>query len=810
MNHFFRNALVMVSMLIILAAPLFAAPLLTEQSKWETFTVWQGPIVGTSTAPRIATGYGWSPFAATAAPDSAWMQTDYVTKGWTRESLPFGDGNMERFVNMANIDLRGSFYVADPAKVKQLNLKLGYRGGVVVYLNGKEIARKNLPEDELKTSTLAEDYPDEVYAGMGEKLARNAEISLPVNELRKGTNVLALGYFRSTFHPGAKNSRKYATVWVDSIELSVSPDDAATTSPADRAPVRLDNASVLAEVDANWQNDTGAKLTPIRLIAPRNGVASGQVVLLSATPLTGVKATMSALKPEIGTGDIPAKALQVRYGGNSSSNVIKTTAIKTKFFDVLQDDAPTGGNVQPIWVTVNLPADTKPGNYTGTLTVTAPGLKENEVKVQLEVAPWDCPAPQKFSTYVELIQSPENVAATYGVPLWSEEHWALLEASFKLLGQAGVDDVYIPLITRTHYNNSQTMVRWIKNGDTYTPDFTIMDRYLDLWEKYVGKPETVVLYVWDFYLGGQGGSVGNVNNGGVMGKEVPILISLLDAQTGTISEGSIPPYGEPGSKEFWVPTITAIRERLAKRGITDSGITLGVGADARPNKKQLAFWTEVAPYASWVLRSHSPTPDINGAPVSFGSSPDVRGLGAPGIWKKPATYTYTRLNFPRDYSRGDARIQLGNSSTPFSYRRVPQGTVLAMGGNRAGIAGVGADFWPGGPGPKGWGHLGIHCAATYIFSPGPKGALATVRFEMLREGLQEAEACKSLMVALANPDSKAKLDAMLIKRSEQMLNDRCMALEIAGMRPELFDTWRWQERASDLFATAADVANALK
>ncbi|MEI7832665.1 MAG: glycoside hydrolase domain-containing protein, partial [bacterium] len=732
MNQCFRNLLAVVSLLYILAAPLFAAPLLTEGSKWETFTVWQQPVLGTSTATKTANGYGWNFFTATAAPDNSWMQPEFAPKGWTLEAQPFGGGDMGRFINMANIDLRGSFFVADTAKVDTLNLKLGYRGGVVVYLNGKEIARKNLPEGELKTTTLAEDYPDEVYTGTGEKMARKADIILPVSELRKGTNILALGFYRSTFRTGISKSLRCTTVWVDSIEMSVSPDGVATTTPADLAPVRLNNASALAEVNETWVDEAGAKLTSIRLVTPRNGVASGQVVLLSTTPLTGVKAIVSALKSEIGTGDIPAKALQVRYGADTSSNVIKTTPIKTKFFDALREDAPAGGKVQPIWVTVNVPADIKPGSYTGTLTVTAPGLKENEVKVQLEVAPWDCPAPQKFSTYVELIQSPESVAATYGVPLWSEEHWALLEASFKLLGQVGVKDTYIPLITRTHHGNAQTMVRWTKNGDTYTPDFTVMDRYLDLWEKYVGTPENVVLYVWDYYLGGQGGSVGNVNRGAVMGKEVPVLVSLLDAKTGVISEGSIPPYGEPGSKEFWVPTIIAIRERLAKRGITDKGITLGVGADARPNLKQLAFWTDVAPYATWVLRSHSPTPDINGTPVSYASSPDVRGLGTPNIWKKPVTYTYTRLNFPRDYNRGDARIQFGNYSTPFSFRRVPQGTVLAMGANRSGIAGVGADFWPGGPGPKGWGHLGIHCAATYLFSPGPKGAISTVRFEMLR------------------------------------------------------------------------------
>ena len=57
------------------------------------------------------------------------------------------------------ICLRGRFHVQDPTRVRDLSLTVEYRGGVVVTLNGKEVARGHMPGGEVKTGTLADDYP---------------------------------------------------------------------------------------------------------------------------------------------------------------------------------------------------------------------------------------------------------------------------------------------------------------------------------------------------------------------------------------------------------------------------------------------------------------------------------------------------------------------------------------------------------------------------------------------------------------------------------------------------------------------------
>ena len=79
----------------------------------------------------------------------------------------------------------------------------------------------------------------------------------------------------------------------------------------------------------------------------------------------------------------------------------------------------------------------------------------------------------------------------YGVPLWSDKHFELMGKSFDLLRLAGNRSVNLYFVCETNHGNCESMVRWIKDGDGYRHDFTIMDKYLDLVEEHMGKPKMV-------------------------------------------------------------------------------------------------------------------------------------------------------------------------------------------------------------------------------------------------------------------------------------------------------------------------------
>jgi hypothetical protein len=95
---------------------------------------------------------------------------NFSKRGWgikSRDSLSLGleyTRGTDIFVSEIGLmALRGKFIVKDVTKVKKLSLDITYRGGIVVYLNGKEIVRKSLPVGKLKFDTAADDYPTEAF-----------------------------------------------------------------------------------------------------------------------------------------------------------------------------------------------------------------------------------------------------------------------------------------------------------------------------------------------------------------------------------------------------------------------------------------------------------------------------------------------------------------------------------------------------------------------------------------------------------------------------------------------------------------------
>ena len=119
--------------------------------------------------------------------------------------------------------------MADPAGVGPLKLRLTYRGGAVVYLNGREIARGDMPTGKIEPLTLARDYTEADVVGpdggplrptsrgrlpRGAKAAdyakrfRTLSVALPADSLRKGSNVLAVELHRAALPDGDRSDRR--------------------------------------------------------------------------------------------------------------------------------------------------------------------------------------------------------------------------------------------------------------------------------------------------------------------------------------------------------------------------------------------------------------------------------------------------------------------------------------------------------------------------------------------------------------------------------------------------------------------------
>jgi len=568
--------------------------------------------------------------------------------------------------------------------------------------------------------------------------------------------------------------------------------------------------------DGDYADKAGADAA-IRIVGTRNGAFSGQAVLVSAEAGRCPEAKAGELKSTDGKSTIPASAVEVWYAlPDGSMGDIDAKPKERKFrnrFDALLS-APTGeeGKVHVVWIVVNVPADAAPGEYEGKLSWAA-----REIPVKLSVAAWRLPDPKDYTLHVGFVQSPESVALQYGVPMWGDKHMALLGKSMELLGKVGNRTVFIPVISKCHYGETDGMIRWVKNGNGYNLDFAPMEKYLDLYIEKVGKPDVVGFYFWDMFMSK------------FRGDPKPTMVTLLKPD-GTTEEMQAPAYGEEGSEAFWKPVADGIRERLAARKLGAETFMIGVSGDRQPKKKETEFFKKIAPEARWVSRSHPPHKVINGVQVGYlafvwgvkMAYPPELNRRKYGWRQKPGKTIITA--FPR-YGASFVH-KLGDNAKPGICQ------VAWEASTQTGLRGIGQlafDFWPvikgrrrkrsiigryhpGQPGT--WAQLTLSNATNAVVHPGPEGALPTIRFELMRQGIAAAEARVFIEKALTDKDAAAKLGAELSKKCQDLLDDRCRAyLSANNKRDKAWKGWTWyaeesgwQQREAKLYAAAAEVS----
>jgi len=139
----------------------------------------------------------------------------------------------------------------------------------------------------------------------------------------------------------------------------------------------------------------------VRIYAAGNEYEPFQIVLTPKKQLTNVKVTPHTLTGPKGA-TIPAWSISVK--NVEYVNVTEPTDKYTKagfYPDPLPDQTPftaPADKNSPIWITVYVPAKTAPGEYKGTVDVTANGIKKLSVPVSLKVWGFALPSVSKLRT----------------------------------------------------------------------------------------------------------------------------------------------------------------------------------------------------------------------------------------------------------------------------------------------------------------------------------------------------------------------------------------------------------------------------
>lgn len=143
----------------------------------------------------------------------------------------------------------------------------------------------------------------------------------------------------------------------------------------------------------------------------------------------------------------------------------------------------TADTYNGLWFTVNVPADTKPGNYHGTVTINSDG-ESCKMPYTVKVLNHTLPAPKEWKFHLDLWQNPYAVARVHGVEPWSAEHFHKLRPYMMKLAGAGQKAITATLIDRPWDGQTHdpfgSMVTWMRKADgSWYYDLTIFDKWVE-------------------------------------------------------------------------------------------------------------------------------------------------------------------------------------------------------------------------------------------------------------------------------------------------------------------------------------------
>ncbi|WP_379089211.1 glycoside hydrolase domain-containing protein [Pedobacter sp. UC225_65] len=136
---------------------------------------------------------------------------------------------------------------------------------------------------------------------------------------------------------------------------------------------------------------------------------------------------------------------------------------------------------QPIWLSIRVPENTKPGNYKGTIKIL--GNAEVTLSINVEVLNKTLPAPSKWHYDLDLWQHPASIARVHNVPLWSNAHFTLMKSYYQLLASAGQKTITTSIVNEPWghqtYDDYPSLVKWTKKKDgSWVYDYSLFDKYV--------------------------------------------------------------------------------------------------------------------------------------------------------------------------------------------------------------------------------------------------------------------------------------------------------------------------------------------
>ncbi|MBB2150535.1 DUF4091 domain-containing protein [Pedobacter gandavensis] len=153
--------------------------------------------------------------------------------------------------------------------------------------------------------------------------------------------------------------------------------------------------------------------------------------------------------------------------------------------DMIDTDAKSASiaknNTKPVWLSIKVPADTKPGNYQGTVKIK--GDQDYSLPITIQVLDKTLPSPNKWHYDLDLWQHPAAIARVHNVPLWSAEHYAHMKKYYEMLANAGQKTITASIVDEPWghqtYDDYPSLIKWTKKKDgSWKYDYSLFDKYI--------------------------------------------------------------------------------------------------------------------------------------------------------------------------------------------------------------------------------------------------------------------------------------------------------------------------------------------
>lgn len=484
------------------------------------------------------------------------------------------------------------------------------------------------------------------------------------------------------------------------------------------------------------------QLNTVSLKAWRGERVNAQALLWTNVDLDDVQITVTDLRSPDAV--IPASALRtnfVRYVMTDELNKDGSgcgyrkpadwdSSVVADVLDINKTLPVRRNTTQPIWTNVWVPQDAKPGNYTARITVSGKNMKPMLLQLKLQVINRTLPAPQQWTTNLDLWQNPYAVARYYKVPLWSKEHFDAMRPIMKMLADAGQYSITTSIMhkpwngqTEDHYDSMVTRIKHIDGSWTF--DYAVFDRYVDFMMNDVGINRLIACYTmipWD------------------------LKFDYYDEATNRIKFVKAKP-GDNAYTEYWGTFLRDFARHLRQKGWFDKTC---IAMDERPMKDMQAAIKVIKDadkdykislagiYHDEIER------DLYYYCIAYGNDFPPEVLARRRAEGKISTYyTCCTEGFPNTFT----------FSPPAEAAWM---AVHALGGNYDGYLRWSYNSWTRDPLRdsrfRSWA-----AGDTYCIYPGPR---SSIRFERLIEGLQICEKIVQLRKEYTRTGQKAKLQKL--------------------------------------------------